>query len=71
MSLWSVCVFAVVVAVVGARADPAESKYTTKYDNVNLDQILSNDRLLSNYFKCLIDQGPCTSEGEELKGKCQ
>lgn len=42
-------------------------KYTSKYDNINVDEILQSDRLLNNYFKCLMDQGRCTPEGTELR----
>ncbi|XP_074036742.1 ejaculatory bulb-specific protein 3-like [Leptinotarsa decemlineata] len=42
-------------------------KYSTKYDNVNVDEILKSDRLLKNYMDCLMDRGPCTTEGKELK----
>lgn len=45
-------------------------KYTTKYDNIDVDRILSSKRLLQNYMNCLLDKGPCTAEGKELKGKC-
>lgn len=53
-----------------AHAVPAGKgqKYTTKYDNINLSEILENDRLFNNYYKCLLDQGPCTPDGQELKG---
>ncbi|XP_001844674.2 ejaculatory bulb-specific protein 3 [Culex quinquefasciatus] len=42
-------------------------QYTDKFDNINVDQVLSNDRILSNYIRCLLDKGPCTQEGRELK----
>lgn len=58
--------FAFVIAV---SAFPAENKYTTKYDNVDLDEILKSDRLLNNYIKCLLEQGKCTPDGAELKSK--
>jgi len=58
---------AAVALTVQAALPPA--KYTDKYDNVNLDRILSNGRILTNYIKCLMDEGPCTSEGRELKSK--
>lgn len=45
----------------------AQNKYTTKYDGVNLEEILKSDRLLNNYFKCLMDTGKCTPDGNELK----
>lgn len=59
-SLVVVCCF-----IAAIQASPA--KYTTKYDNVDIDEILKNDRLLNNYFKCLMDTGKCTADGEELK----
>lgn len=45
----------------------APAKYPTKYDNVDVDEILNNDRLFNSYFKCLMETGKCTPEGEELK----
>lgn len=47
----------------------AEDKYTNKYDNFDVDSVLNNDRILSNYIKCLLGEGPCTNEGRELKSK--
>lgn len=47
----------------------AEEKYTTKYDNIDLNQILKSDRLLKNYVNCLLDRGKCSPDGQELKGK--
>ncbi|CAH0550949.1 unnamed protein product [Brassicogethes aeneus] len=48
-----------------AVAKPGQ--YTTKYDNVDLDEILKSDRLLKNYTNCLLDKGHCTPDGSELK----
>lgn len=45
-------------------------KYPAKYDQVNIDTVLSNDRVLTNYIKCLLEKGACTREGRELKSKC-
>lgn len=42
--------------------------YDTKYDDIAIEDILSNERLLSNYVKCLLNEGPCTPDGQELKG---
>lgn len=44
-------------------------KYPAKYDQVNIDNVLSNDRVLTNYIKCLLGNGACTREGRELKSK--
>ncbi|XP_011866527.1 PREDICTED: ejaculatory bulb-specific protein 3 [Vollenhovia emeryi] len=45
----------------------ADEKYTRKYDDVNVDKILQNNRVLTSYIRCLMDEGPCTAEGRELK----
>ncbi|XP_049877114.1 ejaculatory bulb-specific protein 3-like [Pectinophora gossypiella] len=44
-----------------------EERYTDRYDEINIDEILSNRRLLLPYIKCLLDQGRCTPEGKALK----
>jgi len=47
-----------------------DEKYTTRYDDINLDDILASDQLLDNYFNCIMDRGRCTPDGAELKGEC-
>ncbi|CAG9837569.1 unnamed protein product [Diabrotica balteata] len=44
-----------------------KAKYTTKYDNINLEEIVHNDRLLKNYVDCLMEKGNCSPDGLELK----
>ncbi|XP_076268623.1 ejaculatory bulb-specific protein 3-like [Rhynchophorus ferrugineus] len=63
-SILLIC-FVVVLAVCYGK--PADDMYTSKYDNVNLDEILNSDRLLANYMNCLLDKGKCTPEAAELK----
>ncbi|XP_069685715.1 ejaculatory bulb-specific protein 3-like [Periplaneta americana] len=46
---------------------PQEEKYTTRWDNIDVDEILQSDRLLRNYVKCMLDNGPCTPDAAELK----
>nr|QNL14940.1 chemosensory protein 3 [Aulacocentrum confusum] len=39
-------------------------------ENLNIDHVnyvLNNQRLLTNYIKCLLDERPCTGEVRELK----
>ncbi|XP_037937028.1 putative odorant-binding protein A10 isoform X2 [Teleopsis dalmanni] len=45
----------------------ARQTYDTKFDNVNLDELLGQERLLKNYIKCLESTGPCTPDGKMLK----
>lgn len=41
--------------------------YESKYDGIDLDEVLVNDRLRTNYVKCLLNEGPCTPDAQELK----
>ena len=59
---------ALAIAFVSAEGG-TPTKFTTKFDDVNLDEILKSDRLLQNYFDCLMDTKPCTPGGTELKSK--
>nr|QKN21119.1 chemosensory protein [Bactrocera correcta] len=57
----------IVLIVVAVQYGAAQKQYTNKFDNVDVDGVLSNNRILTNYIKCLMDKGPCTPEGRELK----
>ncbi|XP_050681493.1 ejaculatory bulb-specific protein 3-like [Leptidea sinapis] len=61
MNLLIVSVLVVMIAATSAE------QYTDRYDNINIDEILSNKKLLHSYMKCLLDHGRCTPEGKELK----
>lgn len=34
---------------------------------MDVDQILSNERLTNQYVQCLLDKGPCTADGRSLR----
>ncbi|XP_063994236.1 ejaculatory bulb-specific protein 3-like [Diachasmimorpha longicaudata] len=38
-----------------------------KYDHVDVDAILKNNRVLTQYIKCMLGEASCTAEGRELK----
>ncbi|EDS38046.1 serine/threonine kinase [Culex quinquefasciatus] len=57
-----VAIFAALLAVAAAQ-----ELYTSKYDSVDVDEILKSDRLFKNYYQCLLEDGRCTPEGNELK----
>ncbi|XP_051165860.1 ejaculatory bulb-specific protein 3-like [Leptopilina boulardi] len=46
---------------------PKQNTYMTRWDKVNIDEILNNKRLLHHYFNCLMSKGPCPPDGMELK----
>nr|AAF71289.1 chemosensory protein [Mamestra brassicae] len=61
----------VLLLCVMVAAVVAEDKYTDKYDNINLDEILANKRLLVAYVNCVMERGKCSPEGKELKEHLQ
>lgn len=67
----SVVLLLVVVVAALVEGMPAnnEEQYPSRLDAIDVDSILSNDRLAESYFKCLMDQGRCTNEGTELKSE--
>lgn len=57
------------VLLLGLIAICLSQKAPARLDNINIESVLSNDRVLTNYIKCLLDQGACTREGRDLKRK--
>lgn len=44
--------------------------YSDKYDYIDIDQILSNDRVRNQYYRCFLGTGTCLSpDAKFLKGK--
>nr|AWC68034.1 chemosensory protein 15 [Matsumurasca onukii] len=60
------CTFMLLVLALLAAAS-AQQQYTTKFDGVDVDNILRNDRLLTSYFNCVMEVGKCSPDGTELK----
>lgn len=63
MKLFLLITLTCVVAIVYGK--PAT--YTDKWDNIDVDQILTSDRLMKGYVDCLLDKGRCTPDGKALK----
>ncbi|CAH0545915.1 unnamed protein product [Brassicogethes aeneus] len=57
----------VLVALLSLACTKEDSTYTTKYDNVDLADLVKNDRLLKNYVDCLLEKASCTPDGLELR----
>lgn len=45
------------------------STMTDRLDAVNVDELLKNTRLFNSYVNCMLESGPCTAEGREMKRK--
>nr|WJJ63293.1 chemosensory protein 8 [Pachyrhinus yasumatsui] len=65
MTYFIFTVFFLVAVTDITRARPADNY--KNYSNVNVDEILQNERLLKNYFNCLLDKGRCNAQGRDLK----
>ncbi|KAM3963256.1 allergen Tha p 1-like [Aphomia sociella] len=61
----------IVCCLVAVTLGRPNDKYTDKFDNVNIEEILENKRLLDAYVNCILGKGKCTAEGKELKEHLQ
>ncbi|XP_053615083.1 allergen Tha p 1 [Plodia interpunctella] len=62
-----VCVALCVLALTAVALGRPQSQYTDRYDNIDLNEILNNRRLLVPYIQCVLGEGKCTPDGKELK----
>nr|WGJ79150.1 chemosensory protein 11 [Conopomorpha sinensis] len=56
----------IVLACLAVSAFAAD-KYNAKYDNFDVETLISNERLLKSYINCFLDKGRCTPEGSDFK----
>ncbi|XP_063238697.1 ejaculatory bulb-specific protein 3-like isoform X2 [Bacillus rossius redtenbacheri] len=60
-------------ALAATAAPPAERKYTTRYDGVDVDAILKNERLYRSYVDCIVAQEGakvrCTKDAIALRSR--
>lgn len=67
--MYVVLLLACAALAVAAPGPAAPKQLNSRLDSVDVDKILANPRVLSNYVKCVTDKGPCTSEGKDLKSE--
>nr|UEN71180.1 chemosensory protein 4 [Gregopimpla kuwanae] len=61
--------FVLLVATIYVLVDAEVELYSDKYDYINADEILNNDRLREQYYECFMDTGPClTADAKFFKG---
>lgn len=67
----SAIVLIVISSVIGSviGADPPGGYYTTRYDHLDIENILNQKRLVVYYAACLLDKGPCPPQGTEFKSE--
>lgn len=68
VELWLV-ICCLIHVCLGANPPTPSPTYITRYDYLDIDKILTNDRILRRLIDCIMDRGPCTREGKQLKSK--
>lgn len=43
--------------------------YMKRFDKLNVEQVLSNDRVLASHLKCFLNEGPCVQQSRDLKSE--
>ncbi|KAF5299914.1 hypothetical protein FQR65_LT09309 [Abscondita terminalis] len=61
----TICLFALSLAFVAVNARP--ETYTDEFDNVDVDELLSNPRLIDNYIHCIKTGQKCTPDGQRAR----
>jgi len=44
--------------------------YMKRFDKLNVEQVLNNDRVLASHLKCFLNEGPCVQQSRDLKSEC-
>lgn len=65
----STTTIAVLLSLVAVALTANPPQFTSRLSDADVDKILNNPRILNNYVKCVVDKGPCTAEGKELKSE--
>lgn len=58
-------IFAALAAVATAQQS------TEALENIDVDSVLKNDKLVRRYISCVLDKGRCERNGQDLKGNIQ
>ncbi|CAH0550936.1 unnamed protein product [Brassicogethes aeneus] len=61
--------FLILVLIISVSFFNCKEMYNTKYDHLDVNLIIKNDRLLKNYVDCILEKGKCTPVGQEIKNK--
>lgn len=65
--VWFISLCLVQFCVAARGPSTPHPTYESRYDYLDIDKILANDRLLKRIMDCINDRVPCTREGKDLK----
>jgi len=78
IALCCVAVYAAHASPAGAATAAASSAdeeikdfpaYMKRFDKLNVEQVLNNDRVLASHLKCFLNEGPCVQQSRDLKSE--
>lgn len=61
----NLCSLAVLAVLAVFATVVAEEMYSDIFDHIDADEILKNDELRDQYYKCFMDTGPCVTEDQK------
>ncbi|VVC33988.1 Insect odorant-binding protein A10/Ejaculatory bulb-specific protein 3 [Cinara cedri] len=41
--------------------------YMKRFEKLNVEQVLNNERVLASHLKCFLNEGPCVQQSRDLK----
>ena len=59
----------VVLLVLAALAAAVSAQSSMALENVDVDNVLKNEKLVKRYIDCTLERGRCEQNGRDLKGK--
>lgn len=59
----------VMVLLLGIVSISLAQQISPKFNQANISAVLSNDRVLTNYIRCLLGEQQCTRDGRSIKGE--
>lgn len=58
-----------VLLVLAALAAAVSAQSSMALENVDVDNVLKNEKLVRRYIDCTLERGRCEQNGRDLKGK--
>lgn len=43
--------------------------YMKRFEKLNVEQVLNNERVLASHLKCFLNEGPCVQQSRDLKSE--
>ncbi len=68
VSAFFLLVVIAVVALLGGSVSAQSTQQRQALENIDVDNVLQNKKLVDGYIRCVTEKGRCSKDGEDLKG---